>query len=221
MNGGPAVSVEPKLLTRATYVDLYLIWVARMQMKAASRKFLPVSSPTLGDEEIEEVAEVMRSGWIGTGKKVQLFEDSLSRYLDTPHAIALSSCTAALHLSLLACGVKAGDEVITTPMTFASTANVVVHVGATPVFADIRRNDLNINPEEIERRITKRTKAILPVHFAGLPCDMREIQEIAGAHKIPVVEDAAHAIGATYGGKKIGGSGNFVCFSFYPTWFQV
>ena len=102
-------------------------------------------------------------------------------------------------------------------MTFASTANVVVHVGGTPIFADIRRHDLNIDPKEIKHRITKRTKAIMPVHMAGLPCDMREIQEIADAHNIPVIEDAAHAIGATYGGKKIGASGNFVCFSFYPT----
>jgi dTDP-4-amino-4,6-dideoxygalactose transaminase len=176
-----------------------------------------LSPPAIGEEEVGAVAEVLRSGWIGTGPKVQEFERNLSNYIGVKNAVAVSSCTAALHLSLLACGVKEGDEVVTTPMTFASTANVIVHIGAKPVFADIRRRDFNIDPSEIKRRITKKTKAIMPVHIGGLPCDMKEIQEVADSHGIPIVEDAAHALGAKYGGKMIGASGNLVCFSFYPT----
>src|ERR1700722_14189714 len=137
--------------------------------------FLVFGSPALAEDEIAEVAATLRSGWIGTGPRVHKFQENFASYIKVPHAVALNSCTAALHLAMLAAGVEPGDEDITTPMTFCATANSIIHCGATPVFADFDRRTLNIDPKQIERKITPRTRAILPVHFAGRPCDMRVI----------------------------------------------
>ncbi len=136
------------------------------------KEFLIFGSPAIEETEIEEVVATLRSGWIGTGPRVARFEESFAAYLGSPHALALNSCTAALHLSMIAAGVGPGDEVITTPHTFAATANAIVHTGAVPVFVDVQRRTQNIDPDLIERAITPRTRAILPVHFAGRPCDM-------------------------------------------------
>lgn len=179
-------------------------------------EFLPFSRPEIGDEEIHEVVQVLRSGWITTGPRTKEFEQRTAEYIGAKHAIAVNSCTGGLHIALAAIGVGPGDEVITSPLTFCSTANVVVHLGATPVFADIRE-DYNIDPAEIERRITPRTKAIIPVHFGGQPCRMDEILALARAHGLRVVEDAAHAIGATYRDRMVGTIGDVTAFSFYPT----
>ena len=176
------------------------------------------AQPQIGQEEEQEVLDTLRSGWLTRGPKTDLFERELEAYTGAKHAIAVSSCTAALHLCLAAHDVGAGDEVITSPITFPATANVVFHQGATPVFADIDPQTLNIDPEDVERRITGRTKAIIPVHMAGQPADMRALSEIARRHGIPLIEDAAHAIGAEYEGQRIGNlEGSLAaCYSFYP-----
>jgi dTDP-4-amino-4,6-dideoxygalactose transaminase len=179
--------------------------------------FLVFGSPLIGDAEIEEVVATLRSGWIGTGPRVSRFEEMMREYTGADHAIALSSCTAALHLSLLALGIGAGDEVITTPMTFAATANAIVHTGATPVFADVNRATMLIEPHAIEAAITARTKAIIPVHLAGRPCPMHEIMGIAARHGLRVIEDAAHCIEGRYDKRCIGTIGDLTCFSFYVT----
>jgi dTDP-4-amino-4,6-dideoxygalactose transaminase len=176
---------------------------------------IPFALPSIGEEEIQAVIETLRSGWLTMGQKTIEFEKAIAEYIGVDHAIAVNSCTAALHLSLLASGVKPGDEVITTPFTFAATGNVIVHCGAKPVFVDIEPDTYNIDPRGIQEAITEKTTAIIPVHYAGQPCRMKAIRKIAGG--IPVIEDAAHAIGATYEGKKIGSSGNPTCFSFYAT----
>jgi dTDP-4-amino-4,6-dideoxygalactose transaminase len=178
-------------------------------------KMLVFGAPALDQEEYDEVLNTLRSGWIGTGPKTASFESDFAGYVGARHAVAVSSCTAALHLSLIASGIQPGDEVITTPLTFAATANVVVHTGARPVFADIDRHTLNISPEAVERAISSRTKALLPVHFGGLPCELEELQRIAKKHNLALIEDAAHAVGSRYKGTMIGGSGNLACFSFY------
>jgi len=178
--------------------------------------FLPFSLPLLGEEEEKEVVDTLRSGWITTGPKAKRFEQMLAEYVGTRHVVALNSCTGALHLSLVALGVGPGDEVITSPVTWPSTANVIVHTGATPVFADVDPRTLNIDPRNIEEKITERTKAIIPVHMAGLPCDMDAISAIALKHDLHVVEDAAHALGAQYKGQKIGTISDLTCYSFYP-----
>jgi dTDP-4-amino-4,6-dideoxygalactose transaminase len=178
-------------------------------------KILVFGAPTLDEAEYEEVLHTLRSGWIGTGPKTAAFESDFARYVGARHAVAVSSCTAALHLSLIAAGVQTGDEVITSPLTFAATANVVVHAGARPVFADIDPHTLNIDPRAVEQAITPRTKALLPVHFGGLPCVLVELQRIAERHGLVLIEDAAHAVGARYMGNMIGGNGNLTCFSFY------
>lgn len=182
----------------------------------ASNKFLPFGAPCFGEEEISEVVETIKSGWIGMGKKTQLFEERFAEYVGAKYAVAVSSCTAALELCLALNGIGPGDEVITTPMTFVATANSILYRRATPVFVDINYDTLNIDPSLIEAAITSKTKAIIPVHFGGLPCDMDSIEEIAKKYKLTVIEDAAHAVGARYNGKMIGDSENFVCFSFYP-----
>jgi dTDP-4-amino-4,6-dideoxygalactose transaminase len=179
--------------------------------------FLVFGSPLIGEEEIQEVVSTLRSGWIGTGPKVARFEDMMREYTGARHAIAVNSCTAALHLSLLALGIGAGDEVITTPMTFAATANAILHVGALPVFADVDPATMLILPENVERAITARTKAILPVHLAGRPCDMDAILAIARKHGLSVLEDAAHAIEARCGNRQVGSIGDLTAFSFYVT----
>ena len=156
-------------------------------------------------------------GWIGTGPKVAKFEQDFAKYKGIPYSAAVNSCTTALHLSLLAAGIGAGDEVITTSMTFCATVNSIIHTGATPVLADVIPRTMNIDPDQIKKRITERTKAILPVHFAGRSCDMDPIMEIAERFNLKIIEDCAHAIETEYKGKKAGTFGDFGCFSFYVT----
>jgi dTDP-4-amino-4,6-dideoxygalactose transaminase len=180
-------------------------------------RFLVFGAPRIGEEEIAEVVDTLRSGWIGFGPKCVRFEQDFAAYTRAPHALSLNSATAALHLALIAAGVGEGDEVITTPLTFCATANVIAHVGATPVFVDVDERTQNIDPSRISRAVTPRTKAILPVHMCGWPCDMDAIGEIARRHGLVVIEDAAHAIEAWYSGRKIGSISPFTAFSFYAT----
>jgi dTDP-4-amino-4,6-dideoxygalactose transaminase len=182
-------------------------------------RFLVFGAPVIGDEEIAEVVDSLQTGWLGTGPKVARFESDFASYKGLPagNAVALHSCTAALHLSLLAAGIGAGDEVITTPLTFCATVNAIIHAGAIPVLADVDPVTHNIDPAEVERRITPRTRALLPVHFAGRPCDMTALCEIADRHGLVLIEDCAHAIETEYHGRKAGTFGDFGCFSFYVT----
>ena len=179
--------------------------------------FLVFGSPMIEQPEIDEVVASLKSGWLGTGPKAHKFEEMFREYKGTKYAMALNSCTAALHLSLLAIGVKPGDEVIVPTMTFSSTANVVIHAGGTPVFVDCEKDTMNIDPDNIERKITPKTKAIIPVHFAGRACNMNAIIDIAKKHNVKVMEDCAHAIETEYHGKKAGTFGDLGCFSFYVT----
>jgi dTDP-4-amino-4,6-dideoxygalactose transaminase len=169
--------------------------------------------PAIGDEEIAAVVETLRSGWLTTGPRAAELERRAAEVLETEHVLAVASGTAAIHLALVALGVGPGDEVITTPITWPATANVVVHTGATPVFADVRDGDLNIDPAHVEPLVTQRTKAILPVHLAGQPCDLDSLLALGP----PVVEDAAHAFESAYRGRKIGGISTATCFSLYAT----
>ena len=178
---------------------------------------IPFFRPDIDDDDIAAVSETLRGGWLTSGPNVAAFEGELAAFTGAEHAVALNSCTAAMHLALAAWDIGEGDEVITTPYTFASTVSVILQVGATPVLADIRAHDLNIDPEQIARAITPRTKAIMPVHFAGEPCAMDEILEIAAAHGLKVLEDAAHAIGSGYHGRGVGAIGDATAFSFYAT----
>lgn len=180
-------------------------------------QYLVFGSPIIGEEDIQSVLETLRTCWIGTGPRVHKLQEEFARYTGAEHAIATASCTAALHLAMVASGVGPGDEVITTPMTFCATANAIVHTGATPVFADCERDGMNIDPAAIRAALTPRTKAILPVHFAGRPANLNAIGEIAKQHGLLVIEDAAHAIEAAYHGRKIGSISNITCFSFYVT----
>lgn len=177
--------------------------------------FLPFFSPSIGEEEIGEVIDTLRSGWLTTGPKARQFESEFAARVNSRHAIAVNSGTAALHLALVAHGVKAGDEVITTPNTFCATLEAIEYVGAKPVLVDIEPSTLNIDANRIERVVTPKTRAIIPVHFAGLPCDMDLIMDIANRYGLYVLEDAAHAVGATYKGKNIGSIGHATAFSFY------
>lgn len=186
-------------------------------MQMVRDSFLIFGSPLIGEEEIQEVVATLRSGWIGTGPRVAKFEERMREYTGAKHAIAVSSCTAALHLSLLALGIGPGDEVITTPMTFAATANAIVHAGAKPVFADVDRKTALIDPEKVEAAITPRTRAIIPVHIAGRPCAMDEISTIAKKYGIHIIQDAAHCIEGRYRGRRIGSTEDLTCFSFYVT----
>ena len=178
--------------------------------------FLPFSTPSIDDDEINEVVDSLKSGWITTGPKVKRFEDAFKAYVGAPYAIPLSSATAGLHLTLLALGIKEGDEVITTPMTFASTVSMVILCGATPVLADIEPGTLNIDPARIREKISPRTRAVIPVHFAGQSCDMDPIFALAREHGLTVIEDAAHAAGTEYKGKRIGSLDSISIFSFHP-----
>lgn len=185
--------------------------------KPVRDNFLVFGSPLIEEDEIKEVEKTLHSGWLGTGPKVARFEEDFKNYKNVKHAIAVSSCTAALHLSLLSIGLKPRDEVITTPMTFCATVNAIIHAGCHPVFADCEKESMNIAPEEIKKRITSRTKAILPVHFAGRSCEMDKIMEIARKHNLRVIEDCAHAIETKYYEKQAGTFGDLGCFSFYVT----
>jgi dTDP-4-amino-4,6-dideoxygalactose transaminase len=169
--------------------------------------------PAIGDEEVAAVAETLRSGWLTTGPRAALLEERLAEYLAVPHVLAVSSGTAAMHLALLAVGVGPGDEVITSPITWPATANVIEHTGATPVFCDVREDDLNLDATLLPSLVTERTKAILPVHLAGQPCDLDPIHALG----LPVVEDAAHALESRYRGRKLGGLSDATCFSLYAT----
>jgi dTDP-4-amino-4,6-dideoxygalactose transaminase len=181
------------------------------------KDFLVFGSPRIEQAEIDEVVDSLKSGWVSTGPKVARFETLFKNYIGAKHALALNSCTAGLHLSMIVAGLKTGDEVITTPMTFGATANAVIHSRAIPVFTDIELPTMNIDPEGIEGKITDKTRAIVPVHFAGRPCNMKRIKEIAQKHNLLVIEDAAHALEATYHGQKIGTIGDLSVFSFYVT----
>lgn len=182
-----------------------------------SNEFLPFHQPEIGPEEIRSVVETLESGWLTSGSKVKRFEEDFSRFIGCQYSVAVNSCTAALHLALEAVGVEEGDEVIVPTMTFTATAEVVLYFKAKPVLVDCRPNTFNIDPDLIERAITAKTKAIIPVHFGGQSCDMERILQIARKHKLYVIEDAAHALPATYHGKTIGTIGDITCFSFYAT----
>jgi dTDP-4-amino-4,6-dideoxygalactose transaminase len=178
--------------------------------------FLPFSRPAIGDAEIAELVDSLRSGWITTGPKVERFSQMFAQYVGAKHAAALSSATAGLHLALLAHGIGPGDEVITTPLTFAATVNMIVLVGATPVLADIDRNTLQVRPEAIAAKITARTRAIILVHYVGDAADLDPILDLARTGRITVIEDAAHAAGTEYKGKRIGSFDTTSVFSFHP-----
>lgn len=179
-------------------------------------EFLPFSTPTIGDDEINEVVDSLKSGWITTGPKVKRFEEAFRAYVGAPFAVPLSSATAGEHLTLLALKIREGDEIITTPMTFASTVSMIVLCGAKPVLADIEPGGLNIDVTKIRDKITERTRAIIPVHFAGQPCDMDPIFALAREFNLTVIEDAAHAAGTEYKGKRIGSFDSISIFSFHP-----
>jgi len=179
--------------------------------------FLPFHVPFVGPEETEELLDTLRSGWLTLGPKTKRFEARLAQYVGSRHAIAVNSCTAGLHLALVALGIGEGDEVITTPLTFCATVNVIVHQRATPVLIDIRSDDFNLDPNQIEAKVTPRTKAIITVDFGGQPCRYAEINEIARRRGLRVIEDAAHSVGASYNGRKVGSLADITAFSFYAT----
>jgi len=183
----------------------------------AKDRFLVFGRPAIEDDEIREVVDSLRSGWLGTGPKVARFEQDFRRYKGWGEPVALSSCTAALHLSILAAGVGPGDEVITTAMTFCATVNAIIHAGATPVLADIDPVTMNIDPDQVAAHITRHTKAIIPVHFAGRACKMDDLTAIAADHRLTIIEDCAHAIETDYRGQPAGTFGEYGCFSFYAT----
>ncbi|HEY3168488.1 MAG TPA: DegT/DnrJ/EryC1/StrS family aminotransferase [Candidatus Binatia bacterium] len=181
------------------------------------REFLPFHTPEIGEEEIRSVVETLRSGWLTTGEKVKRFEADFAKYVGCQHAVAVNSGTAALHLALDAIGIQEGDEVIVPTMTFTATAEVVLYFKAKPVLVDCDADTFNIDPLDIEKKITSKTKAIIPVHMTGQSCDMDRIMEIARRHNLKVIEDAAHALPTRYNGKMIGTIGDVTCFSFYVT----
>ena len=180
-------------------------------------KFLPFSPPYISREELDEVIDTLSSDWITTGPKTKRFETEFATYLGAESALALNSCTAGLHLALAVLGIGSGDEVITTPMTFCSTVNVIEHVGARPVLVDVEPDTLNVSPSLIESAISPNTRAVMPVHYTGHPCEMDAIMEIAREHRLFVVEDAAHALPAHYKGKFVATIGDLTAFSFYAT----
>ena len=177
---------------------------------------VPFARPSIGDEEIGEVVATLRSGWLSTGPRVREFERRFADFIGVDHAIAMNSCTAGLHLSLLALGVGPGDEVVTTPLTFCATANAVVHPGATPVFADVDPDTMNLDPAAAAAAFTPRTRVLLPVHFAGRPVDPR-LADLAAERGVHVVDDAAHCVEGVSAGRKVGTLADMTCFSFYAT----
>ncbi|MFH1391983.1 MAG: DegT/DnrJ/EryC1/StrS aminotransferase family protein [Candidatus Diapherotrites archaeon] len=185
--------------------------------KPVREKYLVFGEPDIQNEEIEETVKTLKSKWIGSGPKVKLFEKKFEEYTRQGFARAVNSCTAALHLSMIASGIKLGDEVIVPSFTFAATANVITHAGGIPIFCDIDRETCNVSAKTIREKITDKTKAIVPVHMYGRPCPMDEITKLAEEHSLMVIEDAAHAIGAEYHNNKIGSISPYTCFSFYVT----
>lgn len=180
-------------------------------------EFLPFSPPLIGEEEVAEVVDTMRSGWITTGPKTKQFEREFAQFIGAPTALAVSSATDAMLVGLAALGIGPGDEVITTPMTFCSTVHVIEHLGARPVLVDVRPGTLNIDPELVARAVTPNTRAVMPVHLYGHPCEMDALLDIAAQHSLYVLEDAAHALPARYKGRMIGTLGTLTAFSFYAT----
>jgi len=181
-----------------------------------TEEFIPYGSQWIDDKDIEAVTETLKSDYLTTGPKIKEFEDKFSDYVDAKYAVAIANGTAALHAATYAADIKEGDEVITTPITFAASANSILYQGATPVFADIDPKTYNIDPESIKENITDKTKAIIPVHYTGQPCEMDKIKEIAAKNDLIIIEDGAHAVGATYKGQKIGSIGDMTTFSFHP-----
>jgi len=179
--------------------------------------FLVFGAPAIERDEIDEVVRCLESGWIGTGPRVAQFEKEFGLYKGQPLAAAVSSCTAAMHLGVLAAGIGEGDEVITTPLTFCATVNAIIHAGATPVLADVDARTMNIDPLNVAAQITSKTKAILPVHFAGRAANMDALTALSTRHQLKLIEDCAHAIETEYHGRKAGTFGDFGCFSFYAT----
>ncbi|MGH9512489.1 MAG: UDP-4-amino-4,6-dideoxy-N-acetyl-beta-L-altrosamine transaminase [Terriglobales bacterium] len=180
------------------------------------KTFLPYGHQSIDESDIQAVVEVLRSDWLTTGPKVGEFEEKFAAWVGSKYAVSFSSGTAALHGAAFAAGLKSGDEAITTPLTFAATANCVLYQGATPVFADVLKDTLNIDPEDCTRRITPRTKAILPVDYAGHPADLDAISNLAEQHGLVIIEDACHALGAEYRGRKVGSISHMTVFSFHP-----
>lgn len=181
------------------------------------KSYIVFGSPAIGQSEVRGVTQILKTKWIGSGPKTKEFEEIFKNYVGSRNAAAVNSCTAALHLSLLAAGLKHGDEVITSAFTFCSTVNAIIHSGATPVLADIDPKSWNICPEQILNKISKRTRAIVPVHYAGYPCEIHKILKIADNNGLKVIEDCAHAIETEVSGKHAGTFGDFGCFSFYVT----
>ena len=179
-------------------------------------EFIPYGTQNIEQEDIEAVISTLKSSFLSTGPKVKEFENKFAKYVGSKYAVAVSSGTAALHCACMAMGLEKGDEVITTPLTFVATSNAILYCQATPVFVDIDLNTLNIDINKIEEKITSKTKAIIPVHFAGNPCNMKEILKLANKYNLTVIDDAAHALGAEYNGKKIGQIGDMTTFSFHP-----
>lgn len=179
--------------------------------------FLTFSLPLIGEEEIEEVVEALRSGWLTSGPRTKQFEQDFQRAIGSPAALALNSCTAGLHIALKVLNIGPGDEVITTPMTFAASVNVIEHVGATPVLVDVEPDTLNLQPDAVEQAITAQTKAIIAVHYAGHPAELHALRAIADQYHLHLIEDAAHAVGASFDGQAIGSGANLTAFSFYAT----
>lgn len=180
-------------------------------------KFLPFALPDVGDDEMSEIRNSLLSGWVTTGPKTREFELAFAERIGSRHAVAVNSCTAAMHLALEAVGVGPGDEVITTPYTFAASAEIIRHFDAVPVFADVEEDSLNIDPARLNDAIGARSKAIIPVHIGGLPADMDPIRDLASEHDLRIIEDAAHTFPSTYKGRNIGSISDFTCFSFYAT----
>lgn len=181
-------------------------------------RYIPYSRQSIDSDDIKEVVKVLSSDWLTQGPKIEEFEEALCRYTGAKYAVAVSSGTAALHIACLAADIKKGDKVITSPITFVASANCILYCGSNPVFADIQEDTANIDPEEIKKKITKKTRAVIPVHFAGHPCDLEEIYQIAKNHDLAVIEDAAHALGAEYRGSRIGSCkySDMTIFSFHP-----
>lgn len=184
---------------------------------ARREEFLPFCRPSVGEEEVQAVSEVLRSGWLTTGARVRELEEQIAARVGCRDAVAVNSCTAAMHLALAVAGVEEGDEVITSPYTFAATGEVILYCKAKPVFVDVERATGNLDPALLQQAITPRTKAVIPVHIAGVACRMDEISEVAAHHGLEVIEDAAHALGTSYHGRPVGSLSRFTCLSFYAT----